>query len=205
MGARWLTTMLLLGGCDLVFGLNGRTEPRMDANVVDDGAVDTTLDVADAPQCPVNYSALANTPPTSRYKIIVESGRAWPYALDECRNDTPGSGITHLVVFDDTVERDAVQDALPQGGTFRAWVGYARDITGQPLQFRSVTNVPLSMTSSLWRANEPDNGSGGPQETVVWFDNATQGIVDARTTDTLDGYVCECDFAPTIGFEFDVD
>jgi hypothetical protein len=202
MGVRGPMAMLLVGGCDVVYGLHGRTEPRDDAAIAD-AAIDGGADAIDAALvCPTDYSAFAGTPATSRYKIMVRP-ESWTYGLDDCRNDTPGSGITHLVVFDDVVERDAIQDALPQGGTFRAWVGYARDITGQPLLFRSVTNVALATTSSLWRTGEPDNGNA--PETVVWFSNDNDGIVDARTTDPIDGYVCECDFVPTTGIEFDVD
>lgn len=200
VGARWLIAMLLTSGCDRVYGLTGRTEPVIDGSVTDTEIVDGAPDViVDAPVCPSNYTAIPGA--SSRYKILVDPTRDWIYALDDCRNDTPGSGITHLVVFDDTVELDAIRQALPNVASFRVWVGYGRDHDDPPFDFRSVTNVPLASSSNLWDGGEPDNGAG--LEPVVWIERVS-GLVDARLDDPVDGYVCECDFVPTIGIEFDV-
>ncbi len=205
MGARWLIAMLLTGGCDVVYGLEDR--PPIDARVADadaNAAIDAPVDMMiDALVCPIDYIPIAGTLATSRYRIVTDGGRNWIYALDDCRNDTPGIGFTHLVVFDDTVELDRIQKALPPMSGFLAWVGYGRDITDGPLDFRSVTNVSISDMSPLWVVGEPNNGTGN--ETVVWIANNNSGMVDAQTTDTVGGYVCECDFVPTIGFEFNVD
>lgn len=187
----WL--VVLLAGCDKLFSID-HIDPT-DARIADT-SVDTLLDgPIDAPEaCPTNYSIVPNTPLNSVYRLG-STPMSWDAAAADCSNDTL-TRVTHLIVFDDIAELVAIRPFVPGVDPWIAYVGYARDTIqqgGDPTMFTSVTGIPLSPTSMLWAANEPDNGGGPslPEETVVFIRN------DKDLTDGPDTYqfiyICECD------------
>lgn len=189
-GGTWLVAVIALGGCDQVFQLDGRTEDA---------------DAAPAEPCPPDgtYQPLADAPTASRYRFV-DMPATWSRAFDDCRNDS-ATGVTHLIVFDDTSEFSVVQAAAFQRARvgWGAWAGYARDWNTPPFQFRAVTGEPIAPSSPLWAASEPDNGGPDGSETVVRWGEAFDGLVDAPWDFAApDGYVCECDGTPTNGIEF---
>ena len=117
----------------------------------------------------------------------------------DCENDS-NTKVSHLVVFDDPSEEEALRQFIIGGGfpTFQAFTGYARDATSQggvPFQFTSVLGQPLDAASPLWETMvgeaEPDNGGTGGEETITFFDTyrkLADGPANAQET-----YLCECD------------
>lgn len=198
--------LILIAGCDRVYDLSGRHPPdaaELDGTVVDAPLSDVPIDTGE--QCPsTTYRTIADAPARSTYRVVETANQSWEFAFADCRNDTT-TGITHLVVFDDITELAALQHATSRpAGDWVSWAGYARNFGSLPLEFKAVTGEALSKTSNLWRIGEPDNGGANSMnpETVVWWINDNNGIVDGRYTDNVEGYVCECDDRPTVGIEF---
>ena len=188
------------GGCDAVYGLSGR----------DAAVVDTATDAIDATheQCPADYAPIANAPAGSSYRIVEMENDRWLLGFVDCRNDTT-TGVTHLVVFDDVIELEAIKRALPpppsKGAAWVSWAGYARPPHSDPLLFSTVTGGDISSTDPLWGLSEPNNGNGNgaKEETVVWIGNNISGLIDAPYDKVVNGYVCECDGIPTALIDID--
>lgn len=173
-----LCCVLLLAGCDRVFGLTDVME-----------RTDASLDSAAA--CPDDYIAIPNTPIESRYRF---SGTSFPWELAEldCENDG-APAITHLAVFDNALEMVALRDylSMTNAGYFIAWVGYGRDLFTDPTSFFAVTGESVPDTQPPWNATEPNNGYGAGEEPVVWFDTS-HDLVDGPA-DYSTSFLCECD------------
>jgi len=173
-------------GCDVVF--------RLDDLVIDDAAVpDIAIDAGEA--CRADYSVVSDTAPGSKYRFV-NSITTWADAEADCENDSL-TNITHLVVFDDLLELRGVRNyviaevVFETGGAFQAFAGYGRNLADDWQQFYAVTGEALPKTGPPWHTVEPNNGSGGTPEPVVFF-SREYDLMDAPTTFT-GTYVCECD------------
>ncbi len=194
--------LLFLAGCDLVYGLEDRADARID-----------TMPDAPPEACPADgsYVPIPDAPKHSTYRIVETNRVDWQEAFDDCRNDTD-TGVTHLIVFDDSTELTYVQLASPTRPPVSSWVswgGYARNYDEPPFEFTSVTGIPLDRLSTLWAMREPDNGGMSipppPPETAVWWGDNITGLVDAPWDDTSpEGYICECDGTATKNINFRV-
>lgn len=125
----------------------------------------------DASACPADYRAMGNQ--ATRYRII--DGGTWVAAEAACEHDAPG--LTHLAVFSDDGERDAVGTALFFSGEFRrTWIGVLNDGTAH-----TVTGEPLYPAISV-----------GPGQAVSWVrDLFTPFRAEAMSTSYA--AACECD------------
>ncbi|MCX5747229.1 MAG: C-type lectin domain-containing protein [Proteobacteria bacterium] len=175
----WCWMLLVLApGCDRVFGLTELSPP------VDAATSDANLD-ANLDNCPSGYAPIVGG--ATRYRFVTEL-QNWEFAHDDCANDT-SVAITHLVEFDDQAELDAVRAAFPVLAPWEAWVGYARDLAGDPHVFHGTTGVLLPLGSPVWAGGEPDNSAG--DEVVTFFGNNFDVVDGPRPTPYR--YVCECD------------
>ncbi len=165
--------LALTPGCDRVLGLDDRT-PLLDA------AFDANLD-----RCPASYAPIIGG--ATRYRFVAEV-HDWSFAHDDCADDSVPE-ITHLVELDDQAELDAVRAAVPVLPPWEAWVGYARDLSGDPFVFHGTTGAPLLLGSPIWAGGEPNNGLG--EEVVTYFGHNFD-VADAPRTLRV-GYLCECD------------
>jgi len=165
---RRVLALLLLAGCDQVFGLE--RDPSENA-------------------CPGTYAPIENAPYLYR---LDDRLLDWQAAADECRGDTVAH-ITHLVVFDDTTDLVAVQSALLGGMPPFVYVhvGYARDASAAPLErasFRSV--IDTEVYAPLWNVSEPDNHMQRG-ETIVALGAASKLVDSAPRTPSH--FICACD------------
>ena len=151
-----------------------------------------------ASQCPPDYT-LTLTGQTSRYRILLGSGKAWEHS-DDCNDDLPGR--THLVAIDDAAELAEVEAAVENEGSIddnKAWVGgvQLRDQVGAGIGWLLVTGGPL--ITSAWSPGEPNDGGGGNlednEENFVGVERGRDGLIDFPT-DEDQGAVCECDGKP---------
>jgi hypothetical protein len=176
--------IVALTGCDGVFNLDHVTDPMPDALT-----------------CPDFYNPIPMGPPGVQYRLV-PAATPWVKAADTCEQDQKGH--THLVVFDTSEERVAVEQyAVMLLGGFSLHGGYGRDTTADAMTgFVAVTGEPVPNTQPPWKAGEPNNGLGGGPEPVVWFGFQT-GLLDGPLAGHDVGYVCECDHrAVTKHFDF---
>lgn len=159
MLSRWVIALACLSGCDVVL-----------------------LDRSPLEDCPLDYARFGTE--TTRHRIVTTNSQ-WGPAQADCLDDTP-EGITHLAVIDSFTEIDSIYTVAEPGQNL--WVGYARDLTGDPFTFFAVTGEPLDPASSLWAGNEPNN-FGGDENAVLLED---RGFNDDGADQNHD-YVCECD------------
>lgn len=158
-------------GCELVFPPTGAP-----------GAPDAPVDLA---RCPSGYDAVLGAPSRYRYTNL---DTAWADAAQACAADTPDA-ITHLVVYDDFRELEAVRDGVPFPFD-RLWAGFARDDGTDPTVFFAVTGGRLDRTSPLWEPGEPTGGSELATFVGDGFD-----LTDGPHDDSHP-YICECDGNP---------
>lgn len=176
--------VLLLGGCDRVFGL-----VPLEARPPDAAVDASTL------QCPISYDLTVDGYP-SRYRFVT-AATTWDAAEVACASDTSAS--THLVVLDDDDERLGLVATLTMAGsTSSVWIGLSDRVTEDA--FLWVTAQPVGVpprANPPWPIGQPDDMNGG-QDCV-----RIQGATSAAPTLFDDGecssqfdYVCECDGYP---------
>ena len=153
----------------------GAPDARPDATP---GAPDARADarLPDAPivlMCPPGYAPIANAPALYRY---AGTGDDWLAAEQDCEDD--GAGVSHLVVFDNTAERNAVDNAIVDD----FWIGISdRNTEGTWIAVNGQANP---VTGGL--------GGGNTQRNCARVKNSNGSIEDQECID-VDAYVCECD------------
>ena len=170
MIVRLWVVLVLCSGCDLIF---------LDRNVLTD--------------CPDTYTNVAKE--RTLYRLVVAPTAKWLDAQADCVDDSP-KPITHLMVVDEFTEIDSIYTISPK--TRQLWIGYARDLRGDPKQFFAVTGAPLDPTSSLWAGMEPNNNMNSGETAV---DLEDRGFNDTGP-DGMKAYVCECDGDASRTFDF---
>ena len=171
---KWLA-LLLLGGCDSLFNLEPVTLPP-DAREID-AAVDAPPEA-----CPSSYTAIGS----SSYFFVPEVS-TWQAAEALCERDTV-TRISHLVVFKDVAEMQAVRSAVTTPNlTWQVWAGYSRPMLDDTKLYYAVTGDTIDSSSPLWNAGEPNGGD----ETATFF-QSTGGMIDTNRGYFLPS-LCECD------------
>ncbi len=174
---KWLA-LLLLGGCDSLFNLDPVTLPP-DARELD-AAIDAVSEA-----CPSVYSPIG----TSSY-FFVPDVATWEAAEVLCERDTE-THITHLVVFDDAAEMQAVRAIVTTPNlSWQVWAGYSRPKLDATKLYYEVTGGTIDAASPLWNVGEPNAGD----ETATFF-QATGGMIDTNAGYFLPS-LCECDHKP---------
>lgn len=162
-----LVLLVALAGCDQVFGLERDTIP-----------------------CPPEYRAVAG----GMYRFVYEPAE-WLIADAKCRSHA--TGATHLVVFDDLLEQQAVLAAVDLPAPWEVAVGYGRDAQSDRRTFYAVTGEVLLEESPLWAVNEPDgplvDTNGKEIEESIVLSSNFLSLFDAPPKFGIDGYICECD------------
>jgi hypothetical protein len=190
---RWLALLFLVGGCDALFRIDAVPNPRADA--APDGAI-MPVDVlpedamADAmPQrlqgCPPSYSTINIE--LTKYRIVNPTVD-WQTAASLCAADRGNyEKYTHLVVFDDDLERSRV-NALVSGSIM--WIGLVDIRVENAYEWVSSEN-PVYPPSFAWQNGAPDTTPGADCGEML-------GNADLQMTgcSTLQRYICECDDFP---------
>lgn len=140
--------------------------------------------------CPIGYSDMG-LGGSSQYKLSTADrqgfgGNTSGGAAMACAGGSQGSGITHLVVFDDQEEFDGLRTLNTQ---FR-WVGHRRSTPNDPfipVSLQSPGTFPPS-TGSPWATNEPDVA-----DLCMAIDQRNGGQLTALDCTFEAEYICECD------------
>jgi hypothetical protein len=142
-----------------------------------DARVDARLpDATIVLMCPPGYAPIPNAPALYRY---VGTGDDWLAAEQDCEND--GIDVSHLVVFDNTAERNAVDNEIADD----FWIGISdRNTEGTWIAVNGQANP---VTGGL--------GGGNTARNCARVKNANGAIEDQECLD-VDAYVCECDGLP---------
>lgn len=172
-------TAIAVAGCDRLLTLPAFSR---------DASIDVAPDVTDEP-CPASYAPLPGGPANSAYRYE-PSLMTWALAETACEAATPRSHITHLVVFDDTVEIALARTLIANAEMVHA--GFAHDTgAADPRIFHTVTGMQIDQTSIVWDVGEPDGTSGTNEETVTWF-GSSHLLVDSPYNLAFP-FLCECD------------
>ncbi len=184
-----LTLVVALAGC--AFQPTGHGDGGADDDTDRDGAAVDGADPVDARDvdardvdarpsfdasvCPGDYRGIGDQP--TRYRMI--DGGTWAAAEVACKLHAPG--LTHLAVFSDDGERDAVGTVLFFSGEFRrTWIGVLNDGNGA----RTVTGEPRYPSTGV-----------EPGQAVSWIrDLITPFRAEPMTTSYA--ALCECDGLP---------
>jgi hypothetical protein len=143
--------------------------------------IDAAIDaVPDAPPdtidpCAATYTVMIG----QSYYRFSATGAGWDVAEHACEADGRGS---HLVVFDNTVERNMVEDVVK---STVIWVGIT-DRANPDIRFLDVMGV--EPTFLPWQSMDP----AFPGPGCVQFDPSSRLIHD-QDCSTQVAYVCECD------------
>ena len=199
-----MLSVLVLAGCDSLFGLTHLHDRSKDAAVTD-GLIDTSAQAVDAAPdsrpldafvqkgCSELGYALQVASSTTFYRNSGTAQGTWLEAELDCEDDSTAPNLvrTHLVVLSSDVEASNVYSGVmfsnaPNG----FWVGLSdRVVSGN---FKWVTDQPTgyppAATGSPWASGEPSNGAG---EDCV-FDTAQVTMHDGPCTEKRH-YACECD------------
>jgi len=190
---QWASLILLLGGCDRVFGLIPLGEPTHEVDAT------TTIDAPAPTACPASYTiTLPPAVSTSMYRLELGLLDQWDNAADDCERDsmTPGS-YTHLVVLSNDRERELLNQLLPAQDM---WIGLA-DIRFD-MEFEWVTAESTGGYPALelppWEPLDPHRDGAGCV-TIRNTDPQLLGTLgDNQCVDRLTS-ICECDGYPDTG------
>lgn len=168
----WLVCCLLLVSCGRV-GFD-------DVNVGSDGPPGDATSDGTPLSCPAMYLSVPNQ--TSKYRVVLSSGREWLTAEQACEADG-----AHLWIPDSSNEKSDVL-ALAPGENL--WTGITDRIALG--QFVRVTGG--AQTYLPWEPTEPDIDT---LQRCIQIDSQLGLFGDHECVD-LREYICECDGAPVV-------
>jgi hypothetical protein len=128
--------------------------------------------LADAGGCPSSYLPITGAP--ARYRVV-ENLVLWLTAEQDCEDDGGGS---HLVIFDDMAERDAV--VAGRNGDY--WIGITDRVDEG--MWRAVTGQTTFFTGGA---------APGNNTTDCGLVDITGGTITSQSCFADDSYICECD------------
>lgn len=166
------------GGDDDIVDAAGRDGAAVDAPrpVTVDASPDAGRPPFDTATCPSSYVDVFNT--SSRWRMIAPL--PWAAAAAACKGHA--AGLTHLAVFSNSGERDAVGTALLVSADFRrTWIGVWHDGTA----VRTVTGEAVYPDTLL-----------RPTQAVSWIRDLLTPF-RADPTSTSFAALCECDGLPS--------
>lgn len=192
---RWLVLLLVVGGCDALFRIDPVPNPaRADAAVdgmvlpIDAPAADAMIDAMPnrIAGCPPSYGII-NIEAT-KYRVV-NSVVGWQTAQALCVADRGNyEKYTHLVVFDDDLERSRV-NALVSGTVM--WIGLADIRVDNAYEWVSTEN-PVYPPTNAFQNGMPDTTSGA--DCGAMLGNSDLQMYGCST---LYRYICECDDYPS--------
>jgi hypothetical protein len=172
----------------------GQDRPAPDGPAPDGPMADAALDAPVGPQCPAGYAAIPTLlGSTSQYRFV-STQVAWIDAERDCEDDGDSSNLpTHLIVLDDTAERDAmIAGPLGVGGPINdQWIGLT-DLEEEDESFNWVTNQQATLALA-------PGGDAANRDCVRIKNNAA---AEARDCTETNRYVCECDASPAVPGNF---
>jgi hypothetical protein len=196
-----ISALVLVAGCDGLFGLTHVPNPDGDAAIdasgdgaTSDSLVDAKMIDAFVPKTcnELGYTRQVSSGSTTWYRNGGTTKKTWINAELDCADDSTAANDvhTHLVVLSNDQEAGGVHvDVLFSADAGGYWTGLTDRVA--PGTYRWVTNegpgYPPSM-GSPWGTGQP-NGSGG----CVVFDNFSMFDVSCIETHF---FACECDAFP---------
>ena len=187
---RCLVMTLTLAGCGFTAPA-GQQQPVDAANGGDapagDGpSIDAMLDAPTGPQCPAGYAPITTLiGSSSMYRFVNAPQLSWLDAEHDCEDDgNTTNRPTHLIVLDDTGEKNAmIAGPLGVGAAINdQWIGLT-DLADEEQPFRYVTTQPSTL--ALVPTMDADD-----KDCVRIKDT---GAAEARDCAETNRYVCECD------------